>query len=155
MSLDYFYCQLLLKWRDGLHYHGPVFSAWLRTSEAFSVWLSDLLLHRSGGGEPHRASVPCLSCQKTLDSKGETQSKALAHSDSAGRIITVWKQRQGISCHFRGGSEKLKMGGALYQPPTVMPALQPIRPPALLDALSPAPTFQPWWSPSLKIQGFI
>ena len=118
MSLDYFQCQLFLKWRDKLHYQWPIFPAWLRTSEAFSIWtsvLSQLTFHR------RRTSLSSVSClakkkkKKSLESKDETPVKALAQKGPAGLSLSGSRGRGFLVPSGVAGRSHL--GGSLLPTP--------------------------------------
>lgn len=60
---------------------------------------------RRRGTSPASASCPSLA-KRTLDSGAAAPGKALARAGGSGRIIAVWKQRQGIPCASRSGGKK-------------------------------------------------
>lgn len=115
MSLDYFHCQLFLKWRDRLRYQRPIFPAWLRTQEAFSIRTSVLSQLTFHGRRTSSSSLSCLSCQEKLDSKDETAGEALAQMGPAGLSLSGSRGRGSpVPSGVAGGSP---LGGRLLPAP--------------------------------------
>lgn len=155
MSLDYFQCQLFLKWRDKLHYQWPIFPAWLRTSEAFSIWtsvLSQLTFHRR---RTSLSSVSCLAKKKKKNWNPKMRLQARLWPRKVQQDYHCLEAEAGDPLCLQEWQEEVTLGEAFCQLPTVMPTLWPNQLPALPDGLLPTPTFQSWCWLFPKIQSII